>query len=266
VTDSIQVERILRERNEALEHADRLKSEFIANFSYELRTPLNSMIEFTEILANQFFGPLIERQSECAKGVLESSQQLLALINDMLDLASIEAGHVVLEVEPVDLRALLDGVAKLFNERARGGEITLSVKCPKNIGSIEMDKRRAKQILFNLMSNALKFTPRGGAAVLGAKRDGADGVALWVMDNGVGIAESERERIFDKFYTAEHRSRGRSGPGLSLALVKSFVELHGGRIEIDSTPGKSTTVTCHFPLHPPHGETLLPPIRLVSEN
>jgi signal transduction histidine kinase len=266
VTDSIEVERMLRERNEALEHADRLKSEFIANVSYELRTPLNTMIGFTEILANQFFGTLNERQTEYATGILESSQQLLALINDMLDLASIEAGHVVLEVEPVDLRALLDGVAKLFTERARGGEIGLSIDCPDDIGSLDMDKRRTKQILFNLMSNALKFTPREGTVVLGAKREADDGASLWVADSGIGIPESDRERIFDKFYTAEHRSRGRAGPGLGLALVKSFVELHGGRVEIDSTPGEGTTVACHFPRRPPQGETLMPSIRLVSEN
>ncbi len=266
VTDSIEVERMLRERNEALEHADRLKSEFIANVSYELRTPLNTMIGFTEILANQFFGSLNARQAEYATGILESSQQLLALINDMLDLASIEAGHVVLEVEPVELRALLEGVAKLFTERARGGQIELSIECPQDIGSIDMDKRRTKQILFNLMSNALKFTPRAGTVVLGARRAADDGAALWVADSGVGIPESDRERIFDKFYTAEHRSRGRAGPGLALALVKSFVELHGGRVEIDSTPGEGTTVACHFPRRPPQGETLVPPIRLVSEN
>ena len=266
VTDSIEVERMLRERNELLEHTDRLKSEFIANVSYELRTPLNTMIGFTEILANQFFGALNERQAEYATGILKSSQQLLALINDMLDLASIEAGHVVLEVEPVDLRALLEGVAKLFTERVRGGAIELSIDCPPDIGNIEMDKRRTKQILFNLMSNALKFTPREGTVVLGARREADDGASLWVADSGVGIPESERERIFDKFYTAEHRSRGRAGPGLALALVKSFVELHGGRVEIDSTPGKGTTVACHFPRRPPQGETLVPAIRLVSEN
>ena len=134
------------------------------------------------------------------------------MINDMLDLASIEAGHVVLEIEPIDLRVLLDGVGKLFTERARGGQIALSVECPEAIGSIDMDKRRAKQILFNLMSNALKFTPRAGTVVLGVRRE-SDGAALWVADSGVGIPESERDRIFDKFYTGEHRNRGRAGAG-----------------------------------------------------
>jgi signal transduction histidine kinase len=120
----------------------------------------------------------------------------------MLDLASFEAGHVVLEVEPVDLRALLDSVAKLFTERARGGETELSIECAEGIGSIDMDKRRTERILFNLMSNALKFTPREGTVVLGAKRDADDGAAPRVADSGVGIPESERDQIFDKFYTA----------------------------------------------------------------
>ncbi len=263
VTDSIQVERVLRERNEALEHADRLKSEFIANVSYELRTPLNTMIGFTEILANQFFGPLNERQAEYAKGILESSQQLLALINDMLDLASIEAGHVVLEIEPIDVREMLEGVSNLFTERARSQALNLLVECPETVGVLQADKRRVKQVLFNLVSNALKFTSRDDEVVLGATR-AAHGVSLWVADTGIGIAADHLDQIFDKFYTAEHRSRGRSGPGLGLSLVKSYVELHGGRIELDSVPDKGTRVTCHFPLRPPQGESVGSPIRLVS--
>ncbi|HVH77804.1 MAG TPA: PAS-domain containing protein, partial [Stellaceae bacterium] len=154
VSDTARVERVLRERNEALETAGRLKSEFIANVSYELRTPLNAIIGFAEILANQYFGPLSERQLEYSRGILDSSHRLMSLINDILDLATIEAGYMALETGPIDIRAMLQAIITLTRERARNRDLALSLRCPRDIGTIEADERRLKQALFNLISNA----------------------------------------------------------------------------------------------------------------
>ena len=229
VSDTARVERALRERNEALETAARLKSEFIANVSYELRTPLNAIIGFAEILTNQYFGTLTPRQLEYSRGILESSQRLMQLINDILDLATIEAGYLALETGSVEICDMLEAVAVLSRERARMQDVTLSVSCPRDIGAIEADERRLKQALFNLVSNAIKFTPPGGSIRLEARIDeDADGdVILAVIDTGIGIAASDQERVFEKFERADPRSR-EAGAGLGLSLVKSLIELHGG--------------------------------------
>lgn len=245
VTDSSRIERALRERNEALQTADQLKSEFISNVSYELRTPLNTIIGFAEILANQYFGPLNERQIEYSQGILDSSHQLLILINDILDLATIEAGHMMLETESFDLHATLIAILALVRERTRRQNLSLEFQCPADIGWIVADERRIKQVLFNLMSNAIKFTPSGGAITLGARRQG-DQVVLWVKDTGQGIPAEDRERVFEKFQKSRAGAR-QPGAGLGLALVRSFIELHGGRVELDSAPERGTTVTCWLP-------------------
>ena len=164
VTDTARVERALRERNEALETAGRLKSEFIANVSYELRTPLNAIIGFAEILTNQYFGDLNPRQLDYSRGILDSSHQLMALINDILDLATIEAGYMVLETGRVEIFEMLKAVLALTRERApEPRACNRALHCPPDIGAIEADERRLKQALFNLISNAIKFTPPGGA-------------------------------------------------------------------------------------------------------
>jgi signal transduction histidine kinase len=244
VTDSHRVERALRERNMALEAADRLKTEFIANVSYELRTPLNAIIGFAEILTNEFFGPLNERQRDYTKNIIVSSHALRNLINDILDLATIEAGYMTLERGMVDVAALLGGVMQLTRERARERELTMAIDCPQGIGAVPGDERRLKQALFNLISNAIKFTPHGGRITLKAERRGAE-LALSVADTGIGIAPEEQERVFAKF---ERGSQGRqAGAGLGLALVKSLVELHGGKVQLESARGKGTTVTCLLP-------------------
>ncbi len=241
-TDSARVENALRERNEALETAGRLKSEFIANVSYELRTPLNAIIGFTEILANQYFGELNPRQTDYAQSILESSNQLLSLINDILDLATIEAGYMEIDREPVDIHTLMSGVMTFARERARVQGLRLEFDCPADIGSIAGDERRLKQAVFNLVSNALKFTPEGGTVTLSARRIG-DEVALVVSDTGVGVAEQDQERIFEKFERGSSQAR-QTGAGLGLSLVKSLIELHGGRVDLESHPGRGTTVTC----------------------
>src|SRR5205823_6657677 len=192
VTDSTRVERALRERNEALETAGRLKIEFIANVSYELRTPLNAIIGFAEILANQYFGPLSERQLEYSRGILDSSHRLMSLINDILDLATIEAGYMALETAPIDVRTMLQAVMTLTRERARNRDLALTLRCPRDIGAIEADERRLKQALFNLISNAIKFTPAGGSIRLEARRNAGE-LILAVTDTGLGIPAPDQE-------------------------------------------------------------------------
>ena len=244
VTDSTRVEHALRERNEALETAGRLKSEFIANVSYELRTPLNAIIGFAEILTNQYFGELSPRQLDYSKGILDSSHRLLSLINDILDLATIEAGYMTLETQELDIHTLMSSVLALSRERARNQNLKLEFDCPPDIGSLFGDERRLKQALFNLISNALKFTPPGGTVTLAARRT-TERIALIVADTGVGVPREDQARIFEKFERGSPNAR-HSGPGLGLSLVKSFVELHGGTVVMDSRPGSGTTVTCYL--------------------
>ena len=248
VTDSTRVEHALRERNEALETAGRLKSEFIANVSYELRTPLNAIIGFAEILTNQYFGELSPRQLDYSRGILDSSHRLLSLINDILDLATIEAGYMTLETQEVDIHTLMSSVLSLSRERARKQNLKLEFDCPTDIGTLVADERRLKQALFNLISNALKFTPSGGTVTLAARRT-ADRIALIVADTGVGVPREDQARIFEKFERGSPNAR-QSGPGLGLSLVKSFIELHGGAVEMDSRPGSGTTVTCYLSAAP----------------
>lgn len=248
VTASINMERALRERNEALETADRLKSEFIANVSYELRTPLNTIIGFTEILAGQYFGDLNDRQTEYAGGILESSNRLLMLIDDILDLATIEAGHMSLELDSIDLKTVLSSTLGLIRERARQKSIELEDNCPEDIGTIVADERRLKQALFNILSNAVKFTPENGSIRLSAQRQDGN-VVLTTSDSGIGISAEDQERVFEKFERGSSAEARRSGAGLGLSLVKSFVELHGGTVELRSAAGAGTEVTCTLPAH-----------------
>ncbi|MDZ5646893.1 sensor histidine kinase [Nitrospirillum sp. BR 11828] len=249
ITDSVRVEEALRASNEALATADRLKSEFIANVSYQLRTPLNAIMGFAEILNNQYFGALNERQADYTKGVLEASRRLLALINDILDLATIEAGFMTLDRSPVDVGQLLEAVSSLTLDWARKQDVTLLVQVPYDIGTLDADERRLKQALYNLVSNAVKFTPPGGQVTLSAKRQMGEGgpeMVLSVSDTGIGIPAADRQRVFNKFERGDVQNHP-AGAGLGLSLVKSFVELHGGRVEIsDSDHG--TLIQCHLPL------------------
>ncbi|HEV2301470.1 MAG TPA: ATP-binding protein [Stellaceae bacterium] len=248
VSDTARVERALRERNEALETMDRLKSEFIANVSYELRTPLNAVIGFAEILANRYFGDLNPRQLEYSRGILDGAQQLMTLINDILDLATIEAGYMVLETAETDLSAIIESVLTLTRERARSQELTLLARYPPDVGTIEGDERRLRQALFNLVSNAVKFTPPGGTITIAAERLGSE-VVLTVADTGIGIAATDHGRVFEKFERGDRRAR-QSGAGLGLSLVKSLIELHGGSVTLESAPGEGTRVICRLPATP----------------
>jgi signal transduction histidine kinase len=246
VSDTIRVERALRERNEALETADRLKTEFIANVSYELRTPLNTIIGFTEMLTGQYFGPLNDRQAEYSKGILESSHRLLSLINDILDLATIEAGYMTLERDWVDVHPMLSNALTLVREPARKKNIALELDCPADIGAIHADERRLKQALFNVLSNSVKFTAANGSITISARRHD-DRVVLTFTDTGIGIPEDDRSRVFMKFERGSSPEARRQGAGLGLPLVKSLIELHGGSVDLESEPGVGTKVTCILP-------------------
>jgi len=243
-TDTARYERVLRERNEALETAGRLKSEFIANVSHELRTPLNAVIGFADILTNQYFGDLNPRQLDYSRGILQSSQLLLRLINDILDLATIEAGYLVLETGRVEVFDMLQTALALTRERARSRELEIELCCPPDIGAIAADERRLKQALFNLISNAIKFTPPGGAIRIEAERRESE-MLLTVADTGIGIPLSDQARVLEKFERGTPRSG--AGAGLGLSLVKSLIELHGGTVTIDSAAGRGTTISCRLP-------------------
>ncbi len=246
VTDSTRVERALRERNEALEAADKLMSEFVAHVSYELRTPLNTIIGFSQLLEQGYFGSLTTQQAGYVEGILDSSQVLLSLINDILDLAVIEVGQMAIQQEEVPIRTLMEEVLRLVREKANEKNLIVVMDFQGNPPAIRADKQRLKQVLFKLLNNAINFSTSGGTISLSARKENED-LVLEVMDTGVGIPLEEQERIFERFERGSS-SKGR-GSGLGLPLVKKFVELHGGRVELTSAPGKGTTVRCCLPYH-----------------
>jgi signal transduction histidine kinase len=252
VTDAARMQSALEERNLALENAGQLKSDFIANVSYELRTPLNAIIGFTEILHRRYFGELNTRQEEYVDGVLQASNHLMTLINDILDLATIEAGYFVLDTATMDVREALANLLNAFQHRAADSNLTLEFDCPDDIGTIVADEKRLRQAVYNLITNAVQHTPEGGKVSLSARREEVY-LSIVVADTGAGIAPEDTERLFEKF---ERGGRGAhdSGAGLGLPLVKNLIELHGGAILVDGRPGMGTRIEIHIPLEPPQSE------------
>lgn len=248
ITDSTLVERSLRERNEALEEADNLKTEFLANVSYELRSPLTSILGFSDALKLERFGVLNERQQEYIDSIYNSSQHLMTLINDTLDLSFIDAGFMEIQTDYISVYKTIMSIPPLIHERLKEKQLTLDVQCPANIGKILADEQRIRQLLFKLLSNAIKFTHKKGHIVLGAKRAQKGQVSIWVQDNGIGISTEEQQYVFQKFYRTEEAEKyHKAGAGLGLSLVKSFVELHEGEITLESEPDKGTLVTITLP-------------------
>jgi signal transduction histidine kinase len=242
------VERALKERNEALEAADRLKSDFVQHVSYELRSPLQTIIGFSELLSNQAVGRLTKRQREYMDHIDSSSRSLLALINDILDLATVDAGIMSLDIRETDIATLIASSVEGLRDRLQEQRIELESVVPPNIGTFEVDEQRVRQILFNLISNAIRFSNAGGKIRLEVKRL-ARSVVFTVSDNGVGIPETLMPNIFRPFET--HTSQGRrGGAGLGLSIVKSLVELHRGEIEIASREGAGTTAIVRLPTRP----------------
>ena len=246
VTDSREREKELQERNEWLETADRIKTKFVNHISYNLRNPLNTIIGFSEMLETEMFGTLNDRQKDYAASILSASNHLLDLINDIIDLAAIDAGKLDLEVEETDIASTLKNAATYAALKAEDSAVTLNLDIAKDVGTIMADEKRVKQVLFNLLANAFAFTEEGGAVTLGADRDG-NTVRIWVQDTGRGISPDDQAKTFDRF---ESRGPG-AGAGLGLSLVKSFIELHGGWVRLSSKAGQGTLISCHLPADGP---------------
>jgi signal transduction histidine kinase len=231
-----------------LENASRHKSEFLANMSHELRTPLNAVIGFSEVLDGRLFGELNEKQAEYVSDIHTSGQHLLTLINDILDLSKIEAGRMDLQVTSFALSDVLQNSIALTRERATRGGISLQLDADSSVGVVEADERMIKQVLFNLLTNAVKFTPRGGHVEVSARGDDGN-VVVSVRDDGVGIAPVDHGRIFEEFQQVG-TAHLQEGTGLGLAISRRFVQLHGGSIRVESQVGGGSTFTVTVPRRP----------------
>jgi len=238
-----ELERKVEERTQQLAVANRHKSEFLANMSHELRTPLNAIIGFSEALREKMFGELNAKQEEYLDDIHASGRHLLSLINDILDLSKIEAGRMELDLSSFPARDALESTLSLVRERAQRKGIQLSLEVESGMREIRADERKLRQILLNLLSNAIKFTPEGGRIAVDARMNGA-GLEVEVSDNGIGIAPEDQAAVFEEFRQVGPRAEG---TGLGLALTRRFVELHGGRIRLDSATGQGTTFTFTLP-------------------
>jgi signal transduction histidine kinase len=230
-----------------LETASRHKSDFLATMSHELRTPLNAIIGFSEVLHEQMFGELNERQLAYVDDVLEAGRHLLSLINDVLDLAKIEAGRMELELSQVAVPELLRSAVSMHSESADRGGIELALTTEPAEINITADERRLRQIVFNLLSNAIKFTPSGGHVDISAQSENGQ-VEIAVADTGLGIPPQDIESIFEEFEQAA-AGKEAEGTGLGLPLSRKLVELHGGRLWVESQPGQGSTFRFTLPVH-----------------
>lgn len=262
VTVSKSYERALIERNEALVAADNLKSQFISHVSYELRAPLTNIIGFSELLAGPHAGQLNDKQREYLSDITQSSQTLLSIIDDILDLATIDAGGLDLDIKPTKIQSVIDSALMGIKERAGRARLTLEIATSDEIDELFADEDRLRQVLYNLLANAVGFSNPGGLVRLSCWLDGDD-IVFSIEDNGVGIPEDQLGRIFDRFET---RGRGSShrGAGLGLSIVKSLVELHGGTLSVMSEPEQGTTVTVRLPQMGKRRQ-LKPPLASASE-
>jgi signal transduction histidine kinase len=241
--------RQIEEKSREIEAANRHKSEFLANMSHELRTPLNAIIGFSEVLQERLFGELNEKQAEYTDDILTSGRHLLSLINEILDLSKVEAGRMELELATFDLPLAIDNARTFVRERATRHGINLDVTIDERLGDFVGDERKIKQVLLNLLSNAVKFTPEGGRIGINARQtDGS--VEISVSDTGIGIAPEDQPKIFEEFrQVGSDYSHKSEGTGLGLTLAKKFVELHGGRIWVESEVGKGSTFTFTLPIN-----------------
>ena len=245
ITDTENVERALRERNEALETADQMKVDFVHHVSYELRAPLTTIIGFAHFLSDPSTGPLTAKQGEYLDYVTKSANALLALTNNILDLATIDAGAMKLELGPVDVIKAIDAAAEGIQDRLATDRIRLRVEIAPDVGSFVGDEKRVVQVLYNLLANAVGFAPQESTVGIRAWRTDHS-VVFTVTDSGPGIPPEMMEKVFNWFESSSQGSRHR-GAGLGLSLVRSFVELHGGKVRVESTVGKGTSVICEFP-------------------
>lgn len=247
MTDTILAERSLTERNLALEEADRVKTEFLANVSYELRTPLTTILGFSEVLEQEYIGSLSKEQRDYMHGIYDSANHLMSLINDILDLASIEAGYLSLDMKEFNIHEATSSIVDLLKTRIK--DVGLTIKLTGNFEKslIFGDERRIKQVIFNLLSNSIKFTNEGGNISISIKNT-KNFVSVTIKDTGIGIAEEEIPYIFERFYKtkiAQHLEK--TGTGLGLSLVKNMINMHNGTIDIKSEIGVGTEITCKLP-------------------
>jgi signal transduction histidine kinase len=245
VTAARKVEQALKDKNEALQAADKLKNEFVQNVSYQLRSPLTTILGYAELLESELPGPLSDKQRTQVDSILTAADHLSKVISNILDLAMIEAGKMELELSTFSLRGAIEGAVDLVVSSAQNTKVRVEILCDDRIGNIHADERRIKQVLFNLLSNALRFTGAGGHIKIEASKPvpSENIIRLAVSDNGKGIAAEKQSSVFDSFTTGGDTR----GAGLGLALVRSFVELHGGDVKIKSAPGTGTSVICQLP-------------------
>ena len=250
---AIQNARLFREiqdKSRQLEVANKHKSEFLANMSHELRTPLNAIIGFSEVLLEKLFGEINAKQEDYLGDIYSSGKHLLGLINDILDLSKVEAGRMDLELSEFDLPAAMSNALTLVRERAQRHNVKLHLGIDPTLTEVVADERKLKQILVNLLTNAVKFTPDGGRIDVSARRE-PDAFAISVRDTGIGIAAEDQEAVFEEFrQVGRDYTNKQEGTGLGLTLTRRFVELHGGRIWVDSEPGKGSTFTFTIPVKP----------------
>jgi signal transduction histidine kinase len=230
-----------------LETASRHKSEFLANMSHELRTPLNAIIGFSQVLRERMFGPINDKQEEYLDDILSSGNHLLSLINDVLDLSKVEAGQVELEVAAFSLRDALEGSVVMVRERAGRNGVAISLELAPHVDVVDGDERRVRQVVFNLLSNAVKFTPDGGSIIVASGRVNGE-AQVSVTDTGPGIAAEDQDRIFEEFQQTDIGVQQREGTGLGLALSRRLVELHGGRIWVESEPEHGSRFVFTLPM------------------
>jgi signal transduction histidine kinase len=249
ISDSARMERALRDRADALEAADRLKNMFLSNVSYEIRTPLTSILGFAEGLQIGLAGPLTTKQQDYVRDIRRSSNDLKTIIDAIIDLTAIDAGALELKLEHVEVTALLETVAEKLASQIDDRDLTLNIEVGADVSSFVADTKRVEQILSNLLSNAIGFSDRGATIRMGAKKTRGQ-LQLWVSDQGRGIEPEFQKRAFDRFQSRPVPG-GHRGPGLGLAIVKSFVELHEGQVSLLSKINQGTTVLCTFPLDGP---------------
>jgi len=248
VTDTVNVERALKDKNEALQMADQLKNDFVQHVSYELRSPLTNIIGFTELLGLPDTGPLTPKQSDYLDHIGSSSSVLLTIVNDILDLATVDAGIMELDIGEIDVDRIVNQAAELIAERLREHGITLDIDLSAAPKRFRADENRVRQVLFNLLSNAVNYAPDKSSISIVCRSKGGT-VEFSVTDQGPGIPPEVLDTVYRRF---EFRANGgrRRGAGLGLSIVKSFVELHGGEVAIETGQGRGTTVTCRFPAEP----------------
>ena len=244
-----EIEGSLREANVVAETSNRTKSEFLANMSHELRTPLNSVIGFSEVLLEGNSGSLNEKQTRYLKNISKSGKHLLTIINDILDISKIESGNMHIHKENISVKNLLEDMFSSMQPLAAEKEIVMKVSFGPDLDYIQADKGKIKQVLYNLIGNALKFTEHGGSVTISAKVNG-DMAYISVEDTGIGISRKDQEKLFKPFTQIDSSiSRKYEGTGLGLALSKELVALHGGKIWVESEPGKGSTFTFTIPIN-----------------